>query len=218
MVGLFGRPSVSSHIGIVVLLLVIGLGASAACVGTAEAEMDPEIEKALKEFDNRTIYRKLNPEILASIPDDKLEMAVLDYVGTKIDRRYEAEKAIVSRLSLGFMVVYATWGVEAEVNNGGFNQYFWNSAGMFADEAVAGYRAIGASSHADLLARAIKVERAERTRVEAFKARGTLQAFSDSYESNPLNDLDRQFYELCEDPSALRTVFIRNHPELFVGN
>lgn len=116
------------------------------------------------------------------------------------------------------MVVYATWGVEAEVNNGGFNQYFWNPTGQFAEEGVEGYRAIGASRHADLVARAIAVERAERRRMETFKARNTLEAFSESYESNPLNVLDREFYELDEDPCPLRIAFIRNHPDLFVGN
>jgi Domain of unknown function (DUF4375) len=200
------------------LLFAVSLAYSGTCLNLARGDMDPEIEKAIEEFENRTIYRKLNPEILASIPDDKLEQAILDYVWTKVGNNYEAERAIVSSLSLGFMVVHATWGVEAEVNNGGFNQYFWNSAGQFADEAVEGYRAIGAAKHAELVAQAIALERTERDRMAEFKSRGTLEAFSESYESNPLNELDTQFYELDEDPRALRIEFIRSHPDLFAGD
>lgn len=46
--------------------------------------------------------------------------------------------------------------------------------------------------------------------MEEFKARGTLEPFSESYESNPLNELDHRFYQLDEDTRALRIAFIRN--------
>jgi hypothetical protein len=71
--------------------------------------------------------------------------------------------------------------------------------------------------HAELVAQAIELERTERDRMAEFKSRGTLEASSESYESNPLNELDRQFYELDENPRALRIVFIRSHPDLFAG-
>jgi hypothetical protein len=62
------------------LLFAVSLAYSGTCLNLARGDMDPEIENAIEEFENRTIYRELNPEILASIPDDKLERAILDHV------------------------------------------------------------------------------------------------------------------------------------------
>jgi Domain of unknown function (DUF4375) len=206
------------RVAILSLVLATGLGYGGVFVNKATADDKADIQKSIEEFRNRTIYRQLNAEILAGIPDDKVEQAILDYVYLKIGHRYDNEKTIVAGLAPGFMIIYATWGVEAEVNNGGFNQYFWNPTGQFAAEAVEGFRAIGAPAHAALVSRAIEVERKEHDRLEALKARGTLQAFSESYEANPLNELDDEFYRLAEDISALRIAFIRAHPSLFVGN
>jgi hypothetical protein len=51
-------------------------------------------------------------------------------------------------------VLVTIWGLEAEVNNGGFDQYYFNGAGnqaFFAPEAL---RLIGASRMAEVVARA----------------------------------------------------------------
>jgi len=208
----------SMRVGAMSLLLALCLAHAGTCIKTARADAYDDIKKSMEEFTNRTIYHELNAEILAGIPDDKLEQAVIDYVEIKIGDRYEREKVIVSGLSPGFMIVYATWGLDAEVNNGGFNQYFWNSTGEFAEEALAGFRAIEAPAHAALVSRAIEAERQVHGRIQELKASGTLEAFLESYKSNPLNELDDQFYALKEDISALRIAFIRAHPELFVGD
>jgi hypothetical protein len=51
----------------------------------------------------------------------------------------------------GVRAVYATWEVEAQVGNGGFDQYFENTDGALADEAVLAFRLFGASGLADLV-------------------------------------------------------------------
>src|SRR5439155_4328400 len=81
----------------------------------------------------------LTLEILKAVPDEKLEGAVLDHIRSKLGDDYEHEYEIVTSLSKGFQMVHATSGVDAEVNNGGFNQYFWNSSGRFRMEALEGY-------------------------------------------------------------------------------
>ena len=118
---------------------------------------------------------------------------------------------------IGFCAVYTTWWVEAEVYNGGFNQYFWNSSRQFANEAVAGFELIGAPKHAALMTRAIDSFRQEEDRLQSFIDRDNVKAFSESYQDTPLNSLDEEFYELSEDLSRLRIQFIRRNPDLFVG-
>ncbi len=165
---------------------------------------------------NRTIYRQLTPKILAELPYDELEFAILDYIRAQVSDQYDREFEIVSTLSEGFRSVYATWWVAAEVNNGGFNQYFWNSSGQFAQDAAAGFRLIGAVEHAGLMERAISVYQEDKQRLQKFRNRGTLEAFSESYDDSPLTELDEEFYALREDLIALRIRFIRANPQLFV--
>jgi hypothetical protein len=114
-------------------------------------------------------------------------------------------------------MVYATWWVDAEVNNGGLNQYFYNPSGKFRVEALAGYKLIAATEHEKLMAEAIKVYNSIEGKLKQQQEKGTLKAFSDSYKDNPLNKLDDQFYKLKEDVSALRVKFIREHADLFVS-
>src|SRR4051812_12008186 len=52
-------------------------------------------------------------------------------------------------------VFYCIQELEREVNNGGFNQYFINSSGDYAHEAIKSLQAIGANTTADILQRAI---------------------------------------------------------------
>ncbi len=49
----------------------------------------------------------------------------------------------------------ATW-CSSEARNGGFRQFFWNSTGMLAPEAVDGFQAIGMYELADVLKEAMQ--------------------------------------------------------------
>jgi hypothetical protein len=65
--------------------------------------------------------------------------------------------------------------------------------------------------------RAIEVNQKEAARLAKFKQRGSAEAFSESYKENPLNELDKEFYEAAKNLSATRVAFFRKRPELFVG-
>ena len=162
-------------------------------------------------------YPKLTVEILKSLPDDQLEDAIRDYVSSKIDN-YEHEFEIVTALPKEFQMVYATWYLEAEVYNGGFNQYFWNPSGKFQQQALDGYKLIGANAYAELVAEAIKINATQEAKMKNYKDDNSLKGFSESYKDNPLNDCDSKFYKLTEKADVLRTKFIRNHLDSFVGS
>lgn len=141
-------------------------------------------------------YRTLTAELVAQEPDSSLEWAMIQHVTWRINGEYDRERAIVMALSPGLRMVYTTWGVEAEVNNGGFSQYFENSTGQFADEALAGYRRLGATPFASLLERAMAARQAGN---------------SGAYDA-----LDTEFYDLAS-PTAARVRYIREHPDEFVS-
>lgn len=160
-------------------------------------------------------HGKVQPPNLAAIADDQVEYALLDYVHAKIDGHYDRDVEILATMPAGIRALYVTSGVEDEVNNGGFNQYYWNSTGKFADQAVAAFEFFGAHEYAALMQEANRVHAAEQAEIAKFKEQGTLQAFSDSYKVSKLGPLDERFYKLEENLSALRVAKIRAEPALF---
>jgi hypothetical protein len=163
-------------------------------------------------------YAKLDGAILQKLPDAELEDAILDYVESKIGNDYEHEYETVTRLPKGLQVIYATVVLEDEVNNGGYNQYFWNTNGKFRHEAADGFKQIGANEHAELTEEAAKIYEQNQERINKFKQQGTKEAFSDSYKDDPFSKCDDRFYKLKDDLAKKRVKFIREHPELFFGS
>jgi hypothetical protein len=164
---------------------------------------------------NSAETRKVQPPDLAAIADDAVEYAILDFVHAKMDGHYDRETEFLATLPPGVRALYVTSGVEDEVNNGGFNQYYWNSEGKFADEAVAAFEFFAAHKHAELMREANRIHAAEQAEIEKFKEQGTLQAFSDSYKVSKLGPLDERFYKIDENLSALRVAKIRADPASF---
>jgi hypothetical protein len=180
--------------------------------------VNDSIRKLIDEFQNRQTYRTLDRSVLAAIPDDKVERAIADYLYAKLDGRYRDEVEIVSTLPVGMRALYLTRSVEAEVGNGGFNQYYWNSARQLAHDAVAAFEFFSAHEHAQLMREANRARALEQAEIDEFKHRGTLGAFSDSYEVSRLAPLDARFRKLKENLSALRIAKIRSAPLLFCGD
>jgi len=61
----------------------------------------------------------------------------------------------LERLTEPQKIFYFNQNLEREINNGGFCQYFYNSSGDFAHEAILSLRTIGANKTADILQEAI---------------------------------------------------------------
>lgn len=175
-------------------------------------EMDLLIEKSFDEFNNRKIYEKLTSEILKTIPDDKLEQAIIDNIDTNFEKGEQYTLDKISKLTKGQQAVFSTWWLEAEVNNGGFNQFYFNSSGQFAEMAEIGFGTIGAEKFSELTSRANKIYSENKERLEEFDD-GTMESFSESYKDNPLNDMDTEFYKVYESEKIgdLRIKYIREH-------
>jgi hypothetical protein len=162
-------------------------------------------------------FRTLSDEVLRSIPDSELEAAVFEHALHRLTDHWDREAEVVRNFSPGLRMLYTTWVLEAEVNNGGFNQYFWNQSGELAPDALASLRLVGAEAHASLLERAIAMHEREASTLRQFKERGTLEAFSESYDHTELNSLDDEFFKLNESLSALRLAYIRAHAAEFTS-
>ena len=206
------RSALAGALSLLLMLFLLG------CDDPDSTADQDEVARMLAEFENRKRYSVLDVETLGSIDDDHLEQAIIDYIDYKVAGRYEDEYRIVTGLSKGFQAIYATWWVEAEVKNGGFHQYFWNSSGQFAMEAIEGFNAIGAPAMAGVMEDAVRMAIAEMPEMNKFREEGTIEAFAESYEHTNLGTLDTRFDEQDDDLSSLRIAYIRRNPELFVGD
>lgn len=107
----------------------------------------------------------------------------------------------------------ATWLYRAEINNGGHDQFYWNSSGVVWRDALAGLEAAGLTSLAEILAASVK-----RFPAEPSLDRVTRQHELAEYAPN-FDDLDQAFQavEIETDIDAAMMAYIRQHAEAFVS-
>ena len=181
--------------------------------------MNEEIQHSIDAFKNRQIFDSLDREVLAGISDDQVEQAILDFVCNRIGEDLDREIEVLRQHSAGIIAIYTTMIVEAEVDNGGFNQYFWNSDGKLAELAAMGFRRIDAPPFEALMRRAISIWEGQRLVWKIFKKVGTLSSFSESYKYTQLGKLDGEFYRLNEASSLsqCRIKYIRQNPDEFIS-
>jgi hypothetical protein len=108
---------------------------------------------------------------------------------------------------------YIYW-LEAEINNGGFDQYFFNSAGDHAQDVPGALEEIGAGFTAQLVREAMEVfpgGKAPQDRNERQEMLLNIGGQGDAL----LNELDSRFYEYHDDLSALMLAFLRQRKDHF---
>lgn len=142
-------------------------------------------------------YENLRTEDIASIQDEELVYAVMSWMWSKFDSDWSNQYTVISSLPKACQDIYSVYTVEAEVNNGGFNQCYYNSSKQFANMAENGFMAIGAKGFSEIMIRANTTYADIKDDLEKFND-GTLEGFSKSYENNPLNELDDEFIKMHE--------------------
>jgi hypothetical protein len=92
--------------------------------------------------------------------------------------------------------LFAGHWCQSEVRNGGFHQFFTNSTGVLAPEALRGYRAMGLRTWAAILAEAMDFFGHDYPRDQSDRIH-TLESVRASTPDdwNPFRELDRRFFE-----------------------
>jgi hypothetical protein len=188
-----------------------------ACSGPTSKEIsEREFNTAVGNVDHSkkaNNSKSLTSERFDATSDDELEQTIMDDIWSKMNKEMSDEELVVSRLTRPQRAIYVIWQVEAEVNNGGFNQFYFNSSGRYAEEAVSAFEGIGAQKFANLMRRANDIYAKEKPRLDALDD-GTLEGFSESYDDNPLDALDREYHrlELQENLRDLKVKYIKSIP------
>jgi hypothetical protein len=145
---------------------------------------------------------------LALESDEDVSREVGHYVLRKLG------EGSLDALSRPEQVIACLTEVEMEVNNGGFDQYYWNSPGDHARETVSALQELGAAHTASLVAEANAVfgpagpDRDRGRRWDQMKA--LPPAGRDRW-----HELDGAFQDYEEDLSALAARYIRAHRDQF---
>lgn len=96
------------------------------------------------------------------------------------------------------LAIYTIWWLEAEVNNGGFYQYFWNSTGDHAEVALNSLDKIGATRTASLLRQAMDIAFGGVPPTSRLDRQNKLEVDEDA-KMDKLGELDSEFYRYSED-------------------
>ena len=178
---------------------------------------EDQLAKSVDSFKNRPIYKELSEQVIDTTSDDNLLQVVFDNLSEKQPDNYEKEFETVISWNKSRQAIYMIWALEAEVNNGGYNQFYFNSSGQFYKYLPDALRLVGANKFADLTERANKTFEKENDKITKHQD-GTIEGFSKSYDDNPLNDLDTEFFELykTENLQRIQVDFIRKNRNQFV--
>jgi hypothetical protein len=126
----------------------------------------------------------------------------------RIDRRIEGDG--YDSLSVPEKTIHCVWWLEAEVNNGGFDQYFFNDAGDHAADTPVALERIGAPRAAAIVRQAIAIFPAPGPSPHRFSRQAQLERLPSS-RRDEFEHLDKAFYAYPEDLEALLATFARAH-------
>ncbi len=182
-------------------------------------EMKEQLANSVEAFKNRPIYKKLTEQIIDTTSDENLLQVVFDNLSEKQPTDYEKEYETVMSWNKSRQAIYMIWALEAEVNNGGYNQFYFNSSGQFYKHLPDALNLVGAIKFADLTKRANDTFEKENPKITQHQD-GTLEGFSKSYDDNPLNKFDDEFYDLyeMENLQQIQVDFIRKTKKEFIDN
>lgn len=119
-----------------------------------EKKLELQIVKSLDEYKNKLAGETLTVEMIDNASDEDLVILVFENIAAKFPNDYKQEMETVLALPKAKQSIYICWVLEAEVLNGGFNQYYYNSKAKFADMLPGAFTFIGASGYAELVSEA----------------------------------------------------------------
>ena len=110
--------------------------------------------------------------------------------------------------------IFLNVALEREINNGGFNQYFFNSAGDYAYQTVDSLREVGAYTMADILQEAINLFPNGELPEDQFERQEVLEEIEGTA-SEKWFELDDRFLAYPENLLELNMDFIRANTDQF---
>ena len=107
-----------------------------------------------------------------------------------------------SSLSEQEQMLVAIWGLEGDVNNGGFDQYYFNSYGNYADRVIGYLKSIGAPNMARIVERANERFGPTGPPADRFERQEAMDQLP-GRDDDLWGDLDAEFWKYPDDIEGL---------------
>jgi hypothetical protein len=186
----------------------------------AMAALPPEVQEVMRQLRTHarplpTVSELSRSQLVLLSPED-LEPAVVEYIAKLLETE-DDRVAALGKFPRGVQVFYLSFLVEAEVANGGFHQFFWNSSSEFSELIAPALIDLGAPRAAEIFEQALAVAESEMQQQSVARSQNTLEAFASMYESTGLNQFDEPFSTESEAFPALRRQIIAEDAPTFFG-
>jgi hypothetical protein len=151
-------------------------------------------------------------ELLKATPDTNLNPLICDYVHACLFDDSNDSDAALAELPQGMRYAWHISGIEFEIPNGGFNQFFFNTSGQYALDTLEALRAIGANEQAEILEKAIALFEKKYSRPAASRKR-----WYGKWRDDPeIEAMERRFDDLIDTGASSFVPYVRKHPEEFL--
>lgn len=150
---------------------------------------------------------RITMELIEQLPPAKLCRLFID---SELDSDRESEV---------FDELMCTVELHAEVFNGGFNQYYYNTDGERAERAQNTFTRFGADQVADVVKRANEHYTACRDKLQSVWEDRTKKSFGYGYKEKLFDAFDKEYYTLMKNDKQLYELigtYIKQHPQEFL--
>ena len=158
-------------------------------------------------------------KILGLARPERITMELIERLPAhRLCRKYIDGELAADMESQEFDNIMCAVELHAEVINGGFNQYYYNSDGKRAERAENTFVKLGAMKIANVVKRANKQYATNRDELHSIWD-GTMKSFSYGYKKKIFNDFDDEYYALMKNDKQLYTLigtYIKQHPADFL--
>jgi hypothetical protein len=162
------------------------------CGQTKKEKVKIDIETILKIEDETTAITELDSML-----------SIISNHGQEIDRLTESQK-----------IVLIVENLEREINNGGFNQFFFNSGGQFAHETITALRTIKAFKTADIVSRSISAWPNQKVPKDWSERQELVDEISDQADI-VWNECDKEFYKYQDNIVKLLLDYVKSNKSDF---
>jgi hypothetical protein len=153
-----------------------------------------------------------------AMDDEEILWAVIEPMWKDLVLDEEEERAMTAALTPGQRGLIAVDWLSKEVYNGGIHQFFTNSTGVLAHEALEGFRMMGAERYAGLLGAVVALFPGGRVSKNQTERLAAVTAMPAKARSRAFEKFDETFYSLMEvdDPIvAYGKRYVEAHYEEF---
>lgn len=170
-------------------------------------------KKIFKRSDRKDPNTKINkPDFEKLVSSDDLDDTIIEISTYISDLCAHGDE--MGKLTVAQKKFYYNQCLEMEINNGGFNQYFFNSYGAQAHQTVQSLQKIGANKTAAILQKAIEQFPNSEVPEDRTERLEIMEQIEET--ANPVwDELDEQFYKYEDNLNLLNIEFIKKNMDQF---